>query len=122
MVLLDRRVLDAYGVGVSASSRSPLLSLVFLESLVLELERSGVLGDRADHAVGRPVRQLRLDLQRQGDASVPLGGEMLDNLLGDAAGVAAKPVGVERDRAVESPHDQPRRRLRRGNDARTGPP
>jgi hypothetical protein len=62
---------------------------LLLETLALELQGAGVLGDHADDGVGGAFRKIGVDLEGQVDRCVLLGREVLDDLLGDAAGVAA---------------------------------
>ena len=69
--------------------------------MVGELQRSSVLGHGANDVIRRAERDLGFDLERDCHACADDAGEVRDDLFGNAAGIAAHPGRIERDRAVE---------------------
>jgi len=69
--------------------------------MVGELQRSAVLGHGANDVIRRAGRDLGFDLERDCHACADDAGEVRDDLFGNAAGIAAHPGRIERDRAVE---------------------
>ena len=79
-----------------------MVVLLFLESLIVELERSAVLVDRAHDVLGGAVRDLGFYLQRHSHVGAHQSGEMRNHLIGDLAGVTADAGGVEGNGAVKA--------------------
>src|SRR5687768_15124945 len=84
-------------VGIFEESELQSLSL---EALAGEFQLLAVLGDGAYHVVRCAGWDLGFDLQRYADAHPDEAVEMGDDLVCDAAGVAAHPSLVQQDRAV----------------------
>src|ERR1700722_5358484 len=78
-----------------------MVGSVGLEALGGELQGPAVLGDGPDNVLGSPSGDLGLDFEGDGDRGPDDAGEVGDDLLGDAACVAAEACGVEGDGAVE---------------------
>ena len=75
---------------------------VVLDAGLVELQGAGVLRDDAGLVVGVAVLLDSLDLDGDLQVHVVGGGEVLDDLLVEAAEVAGVPLRVETDGAVEA--------------------
>jgi hypothetical protein len=68
----------------------------------LKTQRAAVLRDRADNVIGRPVRNLRVNIEGDLDRGSHQASQMLNDLFSDSPGVASRPCGVESNRAKEA--------------------
>ncbi len=75
-------------IEATTSERDHPRSLL-LEPLTVEFEGPAVLGHGADQLIGRPIRESRLDLDRDRHLGTHLTSKMGDNLIGNAASIAS---------------------------------
>ena len=70
--------------------------------MIFELEGTAILGDGTDYMVWNTEWDIRLDLQGDLDLGAHDPGEVRDNLVGNAAGVAADPRCFKRYAPMET--------------------
>src|SRR5919201_1542641 len=69
--------------------------LCVFEPMDPEPQRSAVLGDGADDVVGGTVGEFHVDFERDLDGRYHEAGQVLNDFLGDPAGVASYPSGIK---------------------------
>src|SRR5215831_13654190 len=72
------------------------------KSLARKFQCAAVLGHCANNLIGCATRNFCLDLQCDLDGQTHQPSEMGNDLVGDAAGVAAHPGRIERDAAMKA--------------------
>ena len=103
-------------------SRSPPYTSLHLKGVMLELQCRAVLGHGPDDVLGSAVRELCLDLQRDGDACTNLSLQVGDHRLGDTPRIQRHLSGVEPHRTMKALRTCPDIALRRGAPASKGSP
>src|SRR6266436_1732219 len=91
-----------------SSAASPKRRSFSFESLTCKFQRAAVLCHCADDLIGSTTRNFCVDLQCDFDGGVHQSSEMRNDLISDAAGVAAYAGGIQRDAAVEASGTMPR--------------
>ena len=79
-----------------------MITLLLLKSLRGEFQGASILGHDANNVVGRTLRHLGADFERDLDRCAGLKGQVLNNFFGNFAGVPTNPLRIQLDCAEKA--------------------